>query len=117
MTEFSTDSGPADYALFVDGRWLGIIEAKKVGTNPQNVLEQARRYARGAALGSGNWHGFRVPFLYATNGELIWHADERLPNALSSPVGQLEEEQVGEPEPRELKVAEPRPKPAGRRRG
>ena len=31
VTEFPTDSGPADYALFVDGRWLGIIEAKKVG--------------------------------------------------------------------------------------
>ena len=31
VTEFPTENGPADYALFVRGRWLGIIEAKKVG--------------------------------------------------------------------------------------
>jgi hypothetical protein len=46
VAEFPTDNGPADYALFVNGRWLGIIEAKKVGTGPQNVLEQARRYKK-----------------------------------------------------------------------
>ncbi|HEY5551100.1 MAG TPA: hypothetical protein VIK52_04385, partial [Opitutaceae bacterium] len=41
VTEFPTENGPADYALFVDGRWLGIIEAKRVCVGPQNVLEQA----------------------------------------------------------------------------
>ena len=86
VTEFPTSNGPADYALFVNGRLLGIIEAKKVGVGPQNVLEQARRYARGAAPGSGNWNGYRVPFLYATNGEVFWFADQRLPNAMSSQV-------------------------------
>ena len=45
VEEFPTDNGPADYALFVDGQLLGIIEAKKVTVNPQNVLEQAKRYA------------------------------------------------------------------------
>lgn len=89
VTEFPTANGPADYALFVDGRWLGIIEAKKVGTGPQNVLEQARRYSRGAAPGAGDWRGLKVPFLYATNGEVVWHVDERLPDALSSQVSQL----------------------------
>ena len=86
VTEYPTSNGPADYALFVNGRLLGIIEAKKVGVGPQNVLEQARRYSRGATTGSGNWNGFRVPFLYATNGEVFWYSDERLPNALSSQV-------------------------------
>jgi type I restriction enzyme R subunit len=89
VEEFPTENGPADYALFVGGRWLGIIEAKKVGTGPQNVLEQARRYARGASPGSGHWRDIRVPFLYATNGEVIWHVDERLPDALSSPAAHL----------------------------
>ncbi|MBI4626122.1 MAG: hypothetical protein HY736_23240 [Verrucomicrobia bacterium] len=28
VTEFPADNGPADYALYVNGRWLGIIEAK-----------------------------------------------------------------------------------------
>ena len=70
-------NGPADYALFVDGQLLGILEAKKVTVNPQNVLEQAKRYAEGATQGAGNWNGFRVPFLYASNGEVIWHLDVR----------------------------------------
>lgn len=77
VTEFPTDNGPADYALFVGGRLLGIIEAKKVTVNPQNVLEQAKRYSQGAINGAGNWHGYRVPFLYATNGEIIWFLDVR----------------------------------------
>lgn len=68
-----TASGPADYGLFVNGQLLGIIEAKKVTVNPQNVLEQAKRYAAGAYNGIGNWDGFRVPFLYASSGEIIWH--------------------------------------------
>ncbi len=77
IEEYPTDNGPADYAIFLRGQFLGIIEAKKVTVNPQNVLEQAKRYARGAHDGIGNWDGFRVPFLYATNGELIWHLDTR----------------------------------------
>jgi len=85
VTEYPTSNGPADYALFVNGRLLGIIEAKKVGVGPQNVLEQARRYSRGVTVGSGNWNGYRVPFLYATNGEVFWYSDERLPNAMSHP--------------------------------
>jgi hypothetical protein len=72
VEEFPTAKGPADYALFVNGRLLGIVEAKKVGVGPQNVLEQAKRYSMGAFTGQGNWNGYRVPFLYATNGETIW---------------------------------------------
>src|SRR5438045_84236 len=77
VEEFPTANGPADYALFVCGKLLGIIEAKKVAVNPQNVLEQAKRYALGAFAGSGNWNGFKVPFLYSSNGELIWYLDAR----------------------------------------
>lgn len=77
VEEYPTANGPADYALFAKGQLLGIIEAKKVAVSPQNVLEQAKRYSRGAFDGPGNWHGYRVPFLYATNGEVIWHIDVR----------------------------------------
>ncbi|MCP5522979.1 MAG: DEAD/DEAH box helicase family protein [Verrucomicrobiales bacterium] len=83
VTEFPTAHGPADYALFVRGTFLGIIEAKKVTVNPQNVLEQAKRYSRGAFSGAGDWQGFRVPFLFATNGELIWFLDVRSEKAVS----------------------------------
>jgi type I restriction enzyme, R subunit len=77
VEELATANGPADYGLFVGGRLLGIVEAKKVGVNPQNVLEQAKRYARGVFAAVGEWNGFRVPFLYASNGTLVWHLDAR----------------------------------------
>ena len=35
VEELPTANGPADYALFVRGRLLEIIEAKKVTVNPQ----------------------------------------------------------------------------------
>lgn len=77
VEEYPTANGPADYALFVNGKLLGILEAKKVAVSPQNVLEQAKRYAKGAGSGPGNWNGYRVPFLYASNGENIWFIDVR----------------------------------------
>ncbi len=83
VTEFPTANGPADYALFVSGTLLGILEAKKVTVSPQNVLEQAKRYAAGATIGPGNWKGLRVPFLYASNGEIIWHLDARADKPVS----------------------------------
>ena len=45
---FPNENGPADYALCVDGRILGIVEAKKLSLGPQNVLTQAERYSKGA---------------------------------------------------------------------
>src|SRR5919108_1897388 len=77
VEEYPTANGPADYALFVKGKFLGIIEAKRVGVGPQNVLEQAKRYSRGAFDGPGNWKGYRVPFLFSSNGEVIWFLDVR----------------------------------------
>jgi type I restriction enzyme R subunit len=77
VTEYPTDNGPADYALFVAGRPLGIVEAKKVTLGPQNVLTQAERYSRGATDSPLNFAGYRVPFLYSTNGEVLWHQDAR----------------------------------------
>jgi len=76
VTEYPTANGPADYALFVDGHLLGIIEAKKVTLGPQNVLTQSERYSRGADTPL-DFHGFHVPFLYSTNGEVIWFHDVR----------------------------------------
>lgn len=77
VEELPTANGPADYGLFVGGKLLGIVEAKKVTVNPQNVLEQAKRYAAGVFAAVGEWDGLRVPFLYATNGTLVWHLDTR----------------------------------------
>jgi type I restriction enzyme R subunit len=75
VEEYPTENGFADYGLFVKGKLLGIIEAKKVTVAPQNVLEQAKRYAKDIYQGVGNWVGYRVPFLFASNGETIWYLE------------------------------------------
>jgi type I restriction enzyme R subunit len=77
VEEYPTLNGPADYALFVNGKLLGILEAKKVALDPRNVLEQAKRYAAGCPNTVGLWGDFKVPFLFASNGTKIWFADVR----------------------------------------
>lgn len=77
IEEYPTESGPADYALCVDGRILGVVEAKKLTLGPQNVLVQSERYSRGVKGSPFDFDGFRVPFLYSTNGEVIWYHDIR----------------------------------------
>jgi type I restriction enzyme R subunit len=89
VEEYPTAKGPADYALFVKGKLLGIIEAKKVTVGPQNVLEQAKRYSKGAFEGPGNWDHHRVPFLYASNGEVIYFIDVRHSQNLSRKIFQF----------------------------
>lgn len=79
ITEYPTDHGPADYALRLDDRVLGVVEAKRLTIGPQNSLTQAERYSRGVADSPFNFDGFRVPFLYSTNGEVIWFHDVRHP--------------------------------------
>lgn len=79
FTEYSTANGPADYALVSNGTVLGIIEAKKLTLSPQGVLTQAERYARGLPAGQFDFDGLHVPFLYSTNGEVIWFHDVRHP--------------------------------------
>jgi type I restriction enzyme R subunit len=83
IEEYPTDGGPADYALCVGGRILGIVEAKKLSLGPQNVLTQAERYSKGASSSPFNFRDYRVPFLYSTNGEIIWHQDIRHPHSRS----------------------------------
>ena len=83
IEEFPTDAGPADYALCVDGSVLAIVEAKKLTLGPQGVLPQAERYSKGVAVSPFNFRGYRVPFLYATNGEVNWFRDVREPLAMS----------------------------------
>ena len=86
VEEFETANGPADYALVVNGKLLGIVEAKKVATAALNVLEQAKRYSKGASETIGKWGDYKVPFLYSSNGELIYFLDARNPKNLSRQV-------------------------------
>jgi len=86
ICEYPTANGPADYALVVDGKILGLIEAKKVSLGPQNVLIQAQRYAQGLDESPFEYNGFHVPFIYSTNGEVFWFQDLRCQNSRSRKV-------------------------------
>lgn len=78
IAEWPTKSGEADYALFVDGRCVGVIEAKRRLKDVPGHLPQAQRYARDITIDpdalpqGGPWIDgdtrYRVPFVFATNG-------------------------------------------------
>jgi type I restriction enzyme R subunit len=94
ITEYPTDNGPADYALVSSGRIIALVEAKKVSSNPQEVLTQDERYARGLSANPFNFNGIRVPFLYATNGVQIWFRDARSPFNYSHQVEKFSSPQI-----------------------
>ncbi|MCL4339161.1 DEAD/DEAH box helicase family protein [Patescibacteria group bacterium] len=78
VEEYPTATGPVDYALFTNGKLVAFVEAKKITLGPQNVLSQAQRYVKGAKE-----QGLEVPFIYSTNGEIIWFQDLRLSTSRS----------------------------------
>ena len=47
VREFPTSTGPVDYALFLEGSPIGVVEAKKddAGQNITTVEQQSGRYA------------------------------------------------------------------------
>lgn len=80
VEEYPTERGPADYILFHEGKALACVEGKKVATGAYNVLQQAKRYARGFPLDHcsiGPFGEYGLPFVYSTNGINIWFQDLR----------------------------------------
>lgn len=79
VEEYPTQTGPADYILFNNSRALAAVEGKKVAVGPQNVLQQAQRYARDFQGDNFTFREFHIPFIYSTNGKVIWFQDLRHP--------------------------------------
>jgi type I restriction enzyme R subunit len=79
VREYPTDSGPADYVLFVGRNAVGVIEAKKdsAGENITAVESQTERYA------SANlkWRKDSTPlrFLFEATGQIIRFTDNADP--------------------------------------
>lgn len=75
VREFPTSTGPVDYALFIDGDPVGVIEAKKssVGENITVVEEQSARYA----TSSFKWinREYIIRFAYEATDKLIKFTD------------------------------------------
>lgn len=89
VEEYPTANGPADYLLIYGGQPLAVVEAKKEKIGPQNVLEQAQRYARGLADSPFAFGEYRVPFAYSSNGRQIWFRDLRDPYSRSREVAKF----------------------------
>ena len=75
VREYPTDTGPVDYALFIDGEPVGVIEAKKssIGENITVVEEQSARYA----TSSFKWinREYTIRFAYEATDQLIKFTD------------------------------------------
>lgn len=75
VREFPTSTGPVDYALFIDGELVGVIEAKRssVGENITVVEEQSARYA----TSSFKWinSDYTIRFAYEATDKLIKFTD------------------------------------------
>ena len=75
VREFPTSTGPVDYALFVDGKPVGVIEAKKtdLGENITTVENQSSRYAH-STLKYVNTN-YKIRFAYEATDKLIRFTD------------------------------------------
>ena len=75
VREFPTSTGPVDYALFVEGTPVGIIEAKKddAGENITAVESQSNRYVNSTF----KWikGDYRIRFVYEATGKLTRFTD------------------------------------------
>jgi Type I site-specific restriction-modification system, R (restriction) subunit and related helicases len=84
VREYLTDSGPADYVLFVNGQPVGVIEAKKetLGQKITSVEDQTAQYAS-AKLRYIQKSGEPLPFLYEATGVIVRFTDQRDPKPRS----------------------------------
>jgi len=67
VREFPLKTGFADYALFVDRRIIGAVEAKAEGTPLSGIEAQTAKYSVGLPSVPPAWHS-PLPFLYESTG-------------------------------------------------
>ena len=75
VREFSTSTGPVDYALFVEERPIGVIEAKPevAGEHITRVEEQSARYANSEFNSVPG--DYRIRFAYEATNKLVRFTD------------------------------------------
>lgn len=102
IAEWPTETGPADYVLFVGFTPVAVVEAKRKNIDVSGALQQAKRYSRTfraseeTVLPEINWGeegAYRVPFAFSSNGRPylrqlatksgVWFCDLRRPENLS----------------------------------
>ncbi|HZV69322.1 MAG TPA: type I restriction-modification enzyme R subunit C-terminal domain-containing protein [Saprospiraceae bacterium] len=85
IREYQTDTGPADYILFVDKKPVGVIEAKRVeeGVNLSKDEDQSERYATSKLKYLNNE---KLSFAYEGTGDITHFTDYRDPKPRSREV-------------------------------
>ena len=66
--KLATGHGFVDYLLFVDGKAVGVLEAKPAGYTLTGVEVQAKKYSKGLPAGL-NPPVEPLPFLYLSTGD------------------------------------------------
>lgn len=67
VREYPLETGEADYLLWVDGKAIGVVEAKPKGTTLTGIEEQTKRYLRGFPEGYPCVER-PLPFAYESTG-------------------------------------------------
>ncbi|WP_223146646.1 type I restriction-modification system endonuclease [Methylomonas albis] len=102
IAEWPTESGPADYVLFIGLTPVAVVEAKRKNVDVSGALQQGKRYSRTfkpseeTTLPEQNWgddNSYRIPFVFSANGRPylrqlatksgVWFCDLRLSDNLS----------------------------------
>lgn len=105
IAEWPTESGPADYVLFIGLTPVAVVEAKRKNVDVSAALQQAKRYSRTfkptaeIVLPADNWGNdktYRIPFGFSANGRPflrqlatksgIWFCDLRRADNLGHPL-------------------------------
>ena len=75
VREYPTSTGPVDYALFVDGKPVGVVEAKKddLGESITTVEQQSGRYANSTF--KYITADYKIRFAYEATGQLTRFTD------------------------------------------
>jgi type I restriction enzyme R subunit len=82
VTEFPGAHGEADYLLYVDGKALGVVEAKPVGHTLKGVEGQSASYSDGLPPALPAWRR-PLPFQYESTGEVTQFTNWTEPHARS----------------------------------
>lgn len=69
ITEFPGAHGEADYLLYVDGKALGVVEAKPIGHTLKGVEGQSASYSDGLSKDLPAWRR-PLPFQYESTGKV-----------------------------------------------
>ena len=83
VREYQTDSGPADYVLFVAGEPVGVIEAKRPKEGQRITTHEAQTKEYATAKLKWIQNNQPLPFLYESTGEITRFTDQRDPKPRS----------------------------------